>query len=92
MSSNRKSVNFEKSLAELEALVERMEHGELSLEESLKAFETGIRLSKQCQQALSRAEQRVQLLIEQDGGLEAVPFEDDEAAQDAPDPTDTEPD
>lgn len=55
---------FEKSLAELEELVELMEGGELSLEDSLKAFEKGIKLTRECQQALKRAEQRVQMLIE----------------------------
>lgn len=55
---------FEKSLAELEELVELMEGGELSLEDSLKAFEKGIKLTRECQQALRKAQQRVQTLIE----------------------------
>ncbi len=60
-------INFEKSLAELEALVEKMEQGNLSLEESLKSFERGIVLTKACQQALSEAEQKIQILLEKDG-------------------------
>ena len=87
MSAPRKPVNFEKSLAELEALVERMEAGELSLEESLKAFEAGVRLTQQCQQALTQAQQRVQLLSVQDGEVRVTPFTDplDEAADEGAD-------
>jgi len=57
-----KTVDFEKKLRELELLVERLEHGELSLEESLKDFERGIALSRECQTALSAAEQKVEIL------------------------------
>lgn len=59
--------DFEKSLAELEALVTAMEEGDLSLEESLKAFEDGIRLTRNCQAALQQAEQKVQILMDNDG-------------------------
>lgn len=68
--------DFETALEELEALVERMEGGSLSLDESLAAFERGIHLTRQCQQALNEAEQRVQILIEKDDGsltTEAAP-------------------
>lgn len=65
---------FEAALAELEQLVARMESGELSLQDSLQAFEQGIRLTRQCQQALSSAEQRVQLLMEENGQSVAQPF------------------
>ncbi len=76
--------NFEEALASLEALVEAMEDGDLSLEESLKAFEQGIKLTRECQTALEQAEQKVQLLVK-DGQLpEAVPYEsDDEDGADA---------
>jgi exodeoxyribonuclease VII small subunit len=74
VTGTRKSLNFEKSLAELEALVERMEAGEMSLEESLKAFEQGVRLTQQCQLALTEAQQRVQMLTVQDGELRAEPL------------------
>lgn len=57
-----KAVNFESALKELETLVQTMESGELSLEESLKAFELGMSLSKDCQQALADAELKVQQL------------------------------
>jgi len=53
---------FEKSLDELEQLVARMEHGEQSLEESLKSYERGIELYRNCQGALEQAELRVKLL------------------------------
>ena len=72
MARSKKSIDFEKSLEELEGLVESMEEGELSLEESLKAFEQGIKLTRECQQALSEAEQKVQLLIEENGSLKAI--------------------
>ena len=58
---------FEEALEKLSALVEKMESGDLSLEESLKVFEEGIKLSKDCQNALSDAEKKVQaLLLEED--------------------------
>ena len=53
---------FEAALAELETLVTQMESGELSLDESLKAFERGVSLARQCQEELKQAEQRVQVL------------------------------
>ncbi|HEB83137.1 MAG TPA: exodeoxyribonuclease VII small subunit [Gammaproteobacteria bacterium] len=65
----KKNPNFEKALAELETLVEEMEQGELSLEESLKRFEKGIALSSECQQALQNAELKIKQLIEKNGKL-----------------------
>ncbi len=59
--------NFETALAELNALVEKMELGGLSLEDSLKSFEKGVALTRQCQQALQSAEQKVQILLEKNG-------------------------
>ena len=57
-------INFEKTFTELEELVKKMEAGDLSLEESLKYFERGILLTKNCQQALNKAEQKVRILLE----------------------------
>ncbi len=54
--------NFETAMLALETLVQRMESGELSLEDSLKEFERGVSLTRQCQEALKAAEQRVKLL------------------------------
>ena len=70
--------DFEQALTELEQLVERMEHGDLSLEQSLKDFERGIALTRACQGALKEAEQRVQLLTSQNGTEELIPFEGEE--------------
>lgn len=67
--------NFEESLASLENLVTAMEEGELSLEESLQAFEKGIRLTRECQSALQKAEQKVQILIAENGAPESLDLE-----------------
>ncbi|MGB5277743.1 MAG: exodeoxyribonuclease VII small subunit [Gammaproteobacteria bacterium] len=74
----KKSVNFEKALGELEKLVEEMEQGNLSLEESLKRFEKGIALTSECQEALQKAELKVQELVEKNGRLLEKDFEVDE--------------
>lgn len=63
MSTSSELFDFEKALQELEAIVNKMEAGSLTLEESLVAFEAGIGLTKNCQQALDNAEQRVNTLI-----------------------------
>ena len=62
-----KQPDFEKSLRELEKLVEKMEQGELSLEASLEHFEKGVQLSRTCQQALREAEQKVEILMQKNG-------------------------
>ena len=64
MPKKTNAINFEKTFAELEELVEKMEDGDLSLEESLKYFERGMLLTKNCQQALNKAEQKVRILLE----------------------------
>ncbi|MBE9568344.1 MAG: exodeoxyribonuclease VII small subunit [Proteobacteria bacterium] len=64
-----KTPNFEKALSELESLVDDMEQGHLSLEESLKRFEKGIALSTECQQALQNAELKIKQLVEKNGKL-----------------------
>ena len=70
----KSTFHFEQSLAELESLVEQMESGEMSLEDSLKAFEQGIKYTRDCQNALNKAEQKVQLLLQKNGQMEAQPF------------------
>ncbi|UZJ43002.1 exodeoxyribonuclease VII small subunit [Marinimicrobium sp. C6131] len=77
MPTKKKSVDFEQSLSELEALVNQMEQGELSLEESLQAFERGIQLTRDCQERLSAAEQQVQVLMEQQGQISVQPMTPD---------------
>ncbi len=57
-----KAVNFEKSLKQLETLVDKLEKGDISLEDSLKTFEQGVKLTRECQQALQNAEQKISLL------------------------------
>lgn len=61
------SIDFEKSLDQLTKLVERMERGNLPLEESLQYFEQGVGLIRHCQTALTQAEQKVQMLCQQQG-------------------------
>ena len=70
--------DFEKSLRELEKLVEQMEQGDLSLEASLEHFEKGVQLSRTCQQALREAEQKVEILMQKNGEdaqRDLAPFE-----------------
>lgn len=71
----KKAPDFETALEELETLVERMEDGESSLEDSLKDFERGIELTRNCQAALADAEQKVEILLKKDGEPEAFESE-----------------
>ncbi|KAF1716560.1 exodeoxyribonuclease VII small subunit [Pseudoxanthomonas wuyuanensis] len=66
--------HFEQSLDELEKLVEKMEHGDMSLEASLAAYERGVGLYRQCQSALEQAELRVKLLSDPEHPENAEPF------------------
>ena len=66
--TTKKSINLEKSLADLEALVEELENGDLPLEKAMKKFEEGIKLTRGCQQALKEAEQKVEILLKSTGG------------------------
>lgn len=76
--SSTSVADFEKALNELEDLVRKLEQGELSLEQSLTAFERGVKLTRECQTALRNAEQRVQQLTRAaDGELENRPFKPD---------------
>ncbi len=77
MARKKAALDFEQSLADLQQLVERLESGELSLEDSLAAFEQGVRLTRECQAALTQAEQKVQILLERDGEVQEAPFEAD---------------
>jgi exodeoxyribonuclease VII small subunit len=81
VAARKKAIDFEQSLQQLEALVTEMEKGELSLEDALKAFEQGIKLTRECQTRLADAEQKVQLLLEEQGQLQAVDFDDGDAEQ-----------
>lgn len=78
--------DFERSLAELEAIVERLEQGDLSLDESLKVFERGVELTRICQGALKQAEQKVEILLRKSGApdqLEPAPFDADDDERDS---------
>ncbi len=77
-STETRTPDFEKALADLEAVVEQLEHGELPLEEALAQFERGIALARSCQDALKQAEQRVEILLEKSAQAEPEPFEPDE--------------
>ncbi len=70
--------DFESSLAELEKLVERLERGDQTLEESLKDFERGVALAKTCQTTLKKAEQRVEVLTKKNGDFAVEPFSPEE--------------
>jgi exodeoxyribonuclease VII small subunit len=70
-----KDAGFEATLAELEALVSRMEAGDLPLEQALAHFERGVKLTREAQQQLLQAQQRVQLLQQQGGVATLVPFD-----------------
>jgi exodeoxyribonuclease VII small subunit len=83
MAKSKKALNFEQTLGELEALVAAMESGEMSLEESLEAFELGIRLTRECQQSLTLAEQKVQVLLSENGDTAAFATGDKDTASDS---------
>lgn len=68
------NLNFEESLSELETIVQRLEQGELSLEDSMALFERGLNLSHNSQVKLKDAEQKIEILLEQDGKQVLTPF------------------
>jgi exodeoxyribonuclease VII small subunit len=74
MPKKKVASSFEDSLADLEQLVLRLEQGDISLEESLQAFERGVNLTRACQKALQEAEQKVQILIDKNGNQTLEPF------------------
>jgi exodeoxyribonuclease VII small subunit len=70
--------DFEQSLAELEALVAKLEQGDVPLEDALKTFERGVALTRQCQSALRTAQQKVEVLLARNGEETLEPFADDD--------------
>ena len=76
--SDTKPLDFEAAMRDLEEIVERLEHGDLPLEESLKAFERGILLTRNCQSALKDAEQKVEILLKKAGESRVEEFEPDD--------------
>jgi exodeoxyribonuclease VII small subunit len=89
LARNSKVPDFEQALTELEALTERLEHGDLPLDEALKLFERGVALTRHCQNSLQAAQQKVEILLKRGGELQAEAFEAPEAegSAGAPDPT-----
>jgi exodeoxyribonuclease VII small subunit len=74
--------DFEQSLSELEALVTKLEQGDVPLEDALKSFERGVALTRQCQTALRTAQQKVEVLLARNGTEEIAPFSDEEEEDD----------
>lgn len=71
-----KQQNFEQSLTALETLVNKMEKGELNLENALKEYESGMALVQKCQKTLAEAEQRIKIIIEKNGTITETPFDE----------------
>ncbi|MET0753124.1 MAG: exodeoxyribonuclease VII small subunit [Pyrinomonadaceae bacterium] len=79
---SEKNQTFEASLQELEKIVRRLEDGDLALEESLKLFEKGVKLSRECQERLNQAERRIEILLKDEDGnptLQTIGAEDFQA-------------
>ena len=74
------TADFERSLAELEAIVDKLEQGDLSLDDSLRHFERGVQLTRACQGALKQAEQKVEILLRRSGADDFAPAPFDSAA------------
>jgi exodeoxyribonuclease VII small subunit len=70
--SKKQAIDLEKALSDLEELVEELESGDLPLEKAMKKFEDGIKLTRNCQTALKEAEQKVEILLKNAGGEEAL--------------------
>jgi exodeoxyribonuclease VII small subunit len=76
VSVDDKPVDFENALAELEGLVERLERGDVPLDEALRTFERGVALTRHCQACLQAAQQKVEILLKRSGQPEVRPFEE----------------
>ena len=78
MAAKQKKLDYEAAVKELEALVERLEDGDISLEESLKLYERGVLLTRDCQESLQAAEQKVQILMAENGQSELQDFDNND--------------
>jgi exodeoxyribonuclease VII small subunit len=76
VSGDSKPIDFEQALAELEGLVERLERGDVPLDEALRTFERGVALTRHCQACLQAAQQKVEILLKRSGQPEVQPFEE----------------
>ena len=72
--NDKSELSFEENLEELESLVERLENGQLTLDESLEAFERGIKLASLCSQKLTKEDRKIEQLIEESGEWRTEPF------------------
>ena len=89
MSGDNRPIDFEKALAELEGLVERLERGNVPLDEALRTFERGVALTRHCQARLQAAQQKVEILLKRGAKAEIEPF--DESSDEAePEPSSPE--
>jgi exodeoxyribonuclease VII small subunit len=88
LARNSKVPDFEQALTELEALTERLERGDLPLDEALKLFERGVTLTRHCQSSLQAAQQKVEILLKRGGELQVEAFEEpgEEGSAGTPDP------
>ena len=71
----KKEESFEEAMKNLEAIVTELEKGELNLDDSVKKFEEGIKISKECNEMLEKAEKKISILLEKDGNIEEEDFE-----------------
>lgn len=84
---NTKNQTFEAALKELEKIVRRLEDGDLPLEESLKLFEDGVRLSRECQERLNQADRRIEVLLKDENGDSILhPIEKEDLRETASEP------
>ncbi len=82
MPSDQQALDFEQALTELESVVERLERGDLPLEEALRVFERGVNLTRQCQGELKSAQQRVDALMKRNNEVAPEPFSISDTARD----------
>jgi exodeoxyribonuclease VII small subunit len=75
VSRDSKPLDFEQALSELESLVERLEKGDVPLDEALRTFERGVALTRHCQACLQAAQQKVEILLKRSGQPQVEPFE-----------------
>jgi exodeoxyribonuclease VII small subunit len=71
-------IKFEKALKRLEEIVEKLEEGDLDLDQSLKLFEEGVKLSKVCNKRLNEAQKKIEILTKENGELKTEPFGEEE--------------
>jgi exodeoxyribonuclease VII small subunit len=83
VSGENKPIDFEKALVELESLVERLERGDVPLDEALRTFERGVALTRHCQACLQSAQQKVEVLLKGSGQPEVRPFAENAEADSA---------